>query len=199
MHPGRVDGIVKMSLEEGVRVAEQALPGANLVVRGLHPGDIPPTGTTQRLWIETTGTTTDQFVTAAIGDGTTIRTATVLVIYGARWVFTERHNANGVRLPTRPPVSSVRFVVGGTRVAEWDLWNIFESVVSRGGDSSVATDISTDIYGPPIGIAESPVIVKPRSTLLIQYYEMCTAATDFGIQLLGHVIEEAGGTDGLNP
>jgi len=170
------------------------------IIRHLHRGDMPLTTTTQRDWFETTGVTTDQFVTAAIGNGTAIQDDTFMVIIGARWIYTEnRLAANADRRAFRPPVSFVRFVVGGTRVAEWDLVSIFNSVVSQGAASSV-----TGEPGPfadyPLGIAESPIIITQNKTLLVQYYEMvATTAADFSLYLYGFVCEKTGGRDGLNP
>jgi len=197
MDPHRVNGIIQGALKKGVEEAENTF-GGRLVARALHPGDIPPTGTTQRLWFETTATTTDTFVTGAIGDGTNTNDDTVIVLYGARWIFSERHNTNGDRSPFRPPVSYVRLTVGGTRVAEWDLTSIFLATNTQGGGSSGTSDLAAT-YKTPVGITESPVIVKSRTALQVQYYELCTAATDFSIQILGHVIEQAGAGDALNP
>jgi len=169
------------------------------IVRSLHRGDMPLTTTTQRDWFETTGVTSDQFITAAIGNGTVISDDTFIGIYGARWFFTENRAQNANRIPFRPPVTAVRFVVGGTRVAEWDLFSIFVATGNQGANSSGVQDFG--VFQPyPDGIGESPILVSQNKTLLVQYYEVVAGtATDFGIQLLGLVVERAGGRDGLNP
>ena len=103
-------------------------------------------------------------------------------------------------LARRPPVTTLRIVVGGTRVAEWDLYTIFTAAQMKGANSSIVTnDQSAISVTYPVGIAESPVLVKPRTTLLLQYNEVSTVAVDFGIQLLGVVCEKTGSGDGLNP
>ncbi len=89
--------------------------------------------------------------------------------------------------------------MGGTRVAEWDLYTIFTSIADRGLDSSLATTSPAVGRTDPVGIAESAIIIKPRTTLLLQFNEVTTVAVDFGFQLLGGVIEKTGAGDGLNP
>ena len=200
MDPRRVDGIIKATIDLCVHTAEELVGGGDYVVRSLHRGDVPATSATNRTWLEATGTTTDQFITAAIGNGTAIADDTVIGIYGCRWLYTERPTSGVASyLAHKPPVTTMRLVVGGTRVAEWDLYTIFNAIASKGGVSSAS--VTTPAANPnyPIGIAESPVLVKPRTTLLIQYNEISTAATEFGIQLLGVVVEKTGSGDGLNP
>lgn len=198
MSVDRVDGLIESALRVGHSEAVRQIGEDNYVIRSLHAGDLPPTGTTARLWLETTGTTTEVFVAAAIGDGTQINDDTVIALYGARWIFAERPNINGNNQPHRPPVSSLRIVVGGTRVAEWDLWGIFRGFATRGGSSSDVTS-SVAVVDYPMGIAESPIIVGPRKNLLFEYYEMTATASDFSLQILGHVIEKTGAGDGLSP
>lgn len=199
MAPGRVDGLRKhvRNMLMYFAIAEEG--EGPWICRQLHAGDIPPTATTQRDWFETTGVTTDQFVTAAKGNGTTVRDDTFIGIYGYRWVYTENRSGNADVRPIRPPVSYVRYVVGGTRVAEWDLFTGFVATSKQGGNSSV-----TGEPGPfqeyPVVIAESPIWIAQNKTLTIQFYEMTpTTATDFSFQHIGLVVERVGGTDGLNP
>ena len=161
---------------------------------------MPATSATNRMWLETTGTTTDQFINAAIGNGTAIADDTVIAIYGCRWFYSEMPSFAPLnRQPHRPPVTTLRIVVGGTRVAEWDLFTIFNATAGRGANTSLGTTISPILWVQPVGIAESPIIVKPRTTLLLQYNEVSTQAVDFGMQILGVVIEKTGSGDGLNP
>ena len=200
MDTRRVDGIIKATEDLCYATAVQMVGDGDYIARQLHRGDMPATSATNRVWTETTGATTDQFVTAAIGNGTAIADDTVIGIYGCRWLFSEVPSFAPLnRQPFRPPVSTIRIVVGGTRVAEWDLYTIFNSVAGRGANTSLGTTISPILWSQPIGIAESPIIVKPRTTLLIQYNEISTSAVDFGIQILGIVVEKTGSGDGLNP
>lgn len=192
---GYLDHVQQMLLYYAVR-EEGEQPW---IIRAMHRGDVPPTATTQRDWFETTGVTSDQFVTAAIGNGTAISDDTFIAIVGAKFIYCEQRNTNQDRRSFRPPVTSVRFVVGGTRVAEWDLFSIFKSVATQGGGSSV-----TGEPGPfadyPEGYGLSPIYVTQNKTLLVQYYEVnITTAADFSLQLIGYVCEKAGGRDGLNP
>ena len=200
MESRRVDGIIKNAIDVAMQAAIDTIGPGEYVARQAHRGDFPPTATTQRLWNETTGTTTDQFITAAIGNGTAINDDTVLVLYGCRWLFAEIPSFAPLnRQGFRPPVSSLRIVVGGTRVAEWDLYTIFTPWAGAGANTSLGTTRSHAQNPQPIGIAESPIVIKPRTTLLLQYYELSTSAVDFGIQVLGIVVEKLGAGDGLNP
>jgi hypothetical protein len=200
MDTRRVDGIIKATTDLCYATAVQMVGEGDYIARQLHRGDMPATSATNRMWLETTGATTDQFVTAAIGNGTAIADDTVIGIYGCRWMYSETFSFAPLnRQPIRPPVTHIRIVVGGTRVAEWDLFTIFTSMAGRGAATSLGTTISPVLYTQPIGIAESPIIIKPRTTLLIQYNEVSTAAVDFGIQILGVVVEKTGSGDGLNP
>ena len=201
MDPRRVDGIIKATIDLCVHTAEQLVGGGDYIVRSLHRGDVPATSATNRTWLETTGATTDQFITGAVGNGTAIADDTVIGIYGCRWLYSEVAGfAAASTLARRPPVTTLRIVVGGTRVAEWDLYTIFTSAQLKGANSSIVTNSEGAIsINYPVGIAESPVLIKPRTTLLIQYNEVSTVAVDFGIQLLGVVCEKTGSGDGLNP
>ena len=72
MAPARIDGIFQHTLDMAVWQASQIMPGKRFIARALHPGDIPPTGTTRRRWFETTATTS-AFQTATKGDGRQLR------------------------------------------------------------------------------------------------------------------------------
>mgnify|MGYP001616504754 CR=1 FL=1 len=201
MDPRRVDGIIKATIDLCVHTAEELVGGGDYIVRSLHRGDVPAVSATNRTWLETTGATTDQFITGAIGNGAAINDDTVIGIYGCRWVYSEVASfAANSTLARRPPVTTLRIVVGGTRVAEWDLYTIFAAAQMKGANSSIVTnDQGANFVVYPVGIAESPVLVKPRTTLLLQYNEVSTVAVDFCIQLLGVVCEKTGSGDGLNP
>lgn len=200
MESRRIDGIIKATIDLAMRTARDFVGPGDYIVRSLHRGDMPATSATNRTWLETTGTTSDQFINAAVGNGTAIADDTVIGIYGCRWLYSEVPSfAPTNRMPHRPPVTTVRIVVGGTRVAEWDLYTIFNASALRGANSSLGTNTPAFLWVQPTGIAESPVIIKPRTTLLIQYNEVSTVAVDFVIQFLGIVVEKTGSGDGLNP
>src|SRR3990167_1605309 len=140
MAPNRVDGIINHTLRMLMWMAVQEEGRVDWVARHLHPGDMPPTTTTTREWTEATGTTSETFVTAAIGNGTSIADDTFIGIYGAQWLWVpQRNGPDGARIPWQPPVTFVRFTIGGTRVAEWDLHTIWRSVAHQ-GPSSTATE-----------------------------------------------------------
>lgn len=196
MSPGRVDGIRKHVTKFLMWMAVSEEGEGDWIARSLHPGDMPPTTVTVRDWFETKATTGSSFVDAAIGDGTAIADDTFIGIYGGMFHMAEARNLVGVHIPYRPPVTAVRFVVGGTRVAEWDLFSIWKAIGVSATTSVLEVAGAVDF---PVGIAESPVFISQNKTLLLQYYEMGTIATDFVFQLLGTVVEKRGAGNGLNP
>ena len=200
MDPRRIDGIIKATIDLCMQAARETIGPGDYIARSLHRGDMPPVSGTDRTWLETTGTTSDTFATAAIGSGAAINDDTIIGIYGGRWLHAERASFAPLnRLAFRPPCSTLRFVVGGTRVAEWDLYTIFNSFADKGANTSLGTNPAGGFRNDPVGIAESAIIIKPRTTLLLQYNELTSVAVDFGFQLLGVVIEKTGAGDGLNP
>jgi len=168
------------------------------VARHLHADDMP--GGTAREWTETTGVTSETFVAAALGDGTAIADDTFIGIYGAQFIFSPVRNAvNNYRNPFTPPVTFVRFTVGGTRVAEWDLYPIWRTTGHQ-GPSSTATEKLGSMIDWPVGIAESPIFITQNKTLLVEFYEQVpTTATSFGLMFHGIVVQKRGAGDGLNP
>ena len=199
MSPGRVDGIIKHVIEYLTWMAVSQTGESEWISRQMVSGDIPPTNAI-RDWLEATGTTSETFVAAAIGDGTNTRVDTYIGIYGAKWLAAPSRLLAGIRAPYRPPVTAVRFIVGGTRVAEWDLYNIWRSVAHVGPNSS-ATEKLGAMIDYPEGVAESPIFISGSKGLLIEYYEQVpTTAQEFVLQLLGIVVEKrAGGLAALSP
>ena len=206
MSVGRVDGIIKHVIEHLTWMAVAEEGEGDWIARALTSGDMPPTNAI-RDWIEATGVTSETFVTAALGDGTNTRDDTFIGIYGAKFLAASSRllgggaaSAVGNRVIYRPPVTALRFTVAGTRVAEWDLYEIWRSVAHQGPNSS-ATEKLGGMIDFPVGIAESPILVGQNKGLLLEYYEQVpTTITDFVLQLLGIVVEKkGGGLAALNP
>lgn len=199
MSPGRVDGIIRHVIDMLMYYAVKDHGGGDWIARTLHAGDLPPTGTTAQEWFETTGTTSETFVTAAIGNGTAIADNTYIGIYGAQFHSSEARDGVAARAPYRPPATAVRFTIGGSRVAVWDLYTIWKTVAHIGPDSTPTEKLGSDIDFP-VGVAESPIFVAQEKTVLIEYYEQVpNTATDFVLQLHGVVVERRGSGEGLNP
>lgn len=205
MAPGRVDGIVRHVIDQLMWMAVKEEGENDWIARALNADDMP--GGTVREWNEATGTTTETFVAAALGDGTNTADATFIGIYGAKFVAASSRllgggaaSAVGNRVLYKPPVTAVRFIVGGTRVAEWDLYTIWRSIAHTGPNSSATEKLGSDIDFPE-GIAESPILIGQNKSLLVEYYEQVpTTITDFVLQFLGIVVEKrGGGLAGLNP
>ena len=200
MQASRVDGIVKHVIEQLMWMAVNESGEQQWVARALNADDMP--GGTTRQWLETTGTTSDGFVAAALGDGTALADDTYIGIYGAQFKATAPRDFTmpATLASTRPPVTAVRFIVGGTRVAEWDLYSIWNAT-SHVGPNSTATEKLGSGLTYPIGIAESPVLIGKQKNLLVEFYEeVATTATTFVLQFLGIVVEKrAGGLASLSP
>jgi hypothetical protein len=199
MSPTRVDGIVKHVTDHLIWRAVAEEGEGDWIARVLTSGDMPPTNAL-RDWLETTGTTSETFVAAALGDGTNTRDDTFIGIYGAQFHAVPSRLLASIRAPYRPPVTAVRFTVAGTRVAEWDLYSIWRSVAHVGPNSS-ATEKLGGMVDFPAGIAESPIIIGQNKGLLVKFYEQVpTTAQEFVLQFLGIVVEKRGGGLGaLNP
>ena len=200
MGTDKANGIINHTLKMLVWMAVSEEGNSDWIVRHLHPGDLPPTTTTAREWQEVTGTTSETFVTAALGDGTSIADDTFIGIYGCQWLWAPvRNGPIQFRSPWRPPVTFVRFTVGGTRVAEWDLYTIWKTHAHQGPSSTVTEKLGSEMNFP-VGIGESPILIAQNKSLLIQYYEQVpTTATTFGLMFHGFVVEKRGAGDGLNP
>ena len=205
MVPNRVDGIIKHVTDFATWMAVVEGGEADWISRALNADDMP--GSTTREWNEATGTTTETFVAAALGDGTAIADDTFIGIYGCQFLAASSRllgggagSAVGNRVLYKPPVTSVRFTVGGTRVAEWDLYTIWRSMGHQ-GPNSTATEKLGVMIDFPIGIAESPIFIGKQKTLLVEYYEQVpTTITDFVLMFLGIVVEKrGGGLAALNP
>lgn len=195
----RVDGIIQHTIDLALHAAVSEEGNGPWIARTLHPGDMPPVTTTAREWIETTGTTTESFIAAAIGNGTSIADDVFIGIYGFKFHASRGRNGVVGSNPYAPPVTSLRFTVGGTRVAEWDLYSVWKALAVRGSATSSVSGSGAAIEFPT-GIAESPIIITQNKTLLLEYYEQVpTVATEFLPQVLGVVVEKRGAGDGLNP
>ncbi len=198
MAPGRVDGIIKhvMEMLTWMAVAEEG--EGDYVARSLNGDDMP--GGTVRDWLELSGVVSETFIAAARGDGTAVANNTWLGIYGFKYIAGSSRLLAGIRAPYRPPITAMRFTVGGTRVAEWDLFNMWRAVAHVGPNSS-ATEKLAGMIEFPTGIAESPILIGQNKTLLVEFFnQVPTNTQDLVYQLLGITIEKrGGGIAGLNP
>lgn len=200
MEPRRVDGIINHVIDQLMYNAVRGEGSQHWIVRDLLPRDLPPTSATLAgEWAESTGTTISTYVAAAIGNGTGTADDTFIGIYGAQFLWSEGRNGNADVRAMRMPVSQMRFIIGGTRVAEWDLSPIWHTVAQRGATSSAVSALAA-ATAFPVGIAESPIFIGQNTTVLIEFYEnVGTTITDFSLKLHGLVVEKRGAGRGLNP
>lgn len=196
----RIDGIINHVIDHLMYNAVKGEGPQHWIVRDLLPRDLPPTSATLAgEWNESTGTTISTYQTAAIGNGTAIADDTFIGIYGAQFLWAEGRNGNADLRPMRMPVSQVRFTIGGTRVAEWDLSPIWYTIAQRGAASS-AVGVLAAATQFPVGIAESPIFIGQNTTVLVEFYEnVGTTITDFSMKFHGLVVEKRGAGRGLNP
>lgn len=177
--------------------AQKELGDLDYVSRALVPTDF--NAVTVEEWLETTGTSVDDYVTSALADGSSIRDNTFIGIYGVQWLTAE--NEAGVpwgAADVTPPVSAVRITIGGTRVVQWDLTIGLVAVAQTAGVATTSADAVA--YAPyPALFAMSPVVITQNKPVTISYWET-VASVDFQIKYLGVVIEPRGSArGGLNP
>ncbi len=104
--------------------------------------------------------------------------ATVIGIYGVILGF-----AYGAAI-FRLPITGIRFDVGGSRVAQWNVQTL---------DTGYSTAAMTDALQPQGGVTKSPIIVAEDITVTIFEY-VRTAATIYNPVWLGVTVEKQGVT-----
>ncbi len=107
----RIDAIRKAAKDRLLELAEAALgKDKRLIIRDLTPLDLEATNNE---WVETSGTDnqwSDTTITGTLADNRFV------VIIGVKII--DGH--------TTPPISALKFTVGGSEVARWDMYPAFE-------------------------------------------------------------------------
>lgn len=161
------------SIEKLVQVAREDLgSGMRLTVRDLLPVDI---GYTNQEYTDTSGATDNAYAATSIS-ADTIANNTFVVVWGVRLHFP----IVGV---TSPPVTVLRWTVGGARVAQWSLYNIAHT---QHPDNVEAFGIR-----PITGISLSPIIIRQNMPLTVDAY-VVTVSTGFVVTYDGAVCEPEG-------
>jgi len=166
----RVDGIWSAAAKELLKLAEEALPGKRLILRDLIPLDL---GLTNNEWIETSGADNawaDTSIAAmTMADNRFVAIIGVKVISGH----------------TTPPISALKFNVGGSEVARWDLYPAFVAY-------TLTTSGATE-HVNPVCITEGPIIITQNAPFTIAEYTIEAAAV-YKMAVLGLVCEPEGKT-----
>ena len=169
------------------------------IVRGLEESDFNVT--TTKDWRETTSGA-GAWAAAAFALGTTtIFDNLIIGIYGAKYLNYE--NIAGVSPggeigAQATPVTALRIIIAGKRVAQWDLsW-----ILQMSGQTAdlATTDLKNlGLLDFPDGFARTPVVITKEKTVEVDFWEGANTI-DFAVALLGIVVEPVGGGQaGLSP
>lgn len=172
----RVDGIKRAAEKMVFATAIAALGvGADLIIRDLVPTDL---GEAAEEWIEVTGVN-NTWTTVLTTAPSTIADNRFIAITGCRIVCSTA--TGGVFL--EPAITAVRFTVGGSVVAQWNLYPIFSPAGAATGAGSSAIVL-------PAGISESPIVASQNMPVNIETYAVETTVVRLAID--GIVCEKMG-------
>ena len=165
----RIDGIKAAAIKKLLQLAEEAMPGKKLIIRDLTPQDLQATNNE---WTETSGT-----------DNTWADTTITGTLADDRWVAIVGLKILSGHLT--PPISALRFDVGGSKVAVWDLYKAFASYI--------LTTSGAVQHNNPECITEGPIIITKNTPFTISEY-VIEATTAYKAAFLGFVCEAEGKT-----
>ena len=182
------EGLFHGLLERLEQLAHEQLGfGTRLTARDLVGSDMPNLANND--WLETTEGS-NAYANAAFATGSAIADETFIGIYGFKQIMQE--DADADRGGSHLAVATIRFDIGGTRVAQWDMHSTFTATAIAGN----AVNSFGGAMEHSVAIAESPVIVTQNQNLTVSFWEVATTL-DFTVALLGIVVEKAGRT--INP
>jgi len=166
------------------------------IARALLPSDFNVV--TVEEWQETTGASIDAWNASTVASGAAqTRDNTVIALYGIQPIALE--NEAGVyawgAADVSPPVTAVRVLVGGARVAQYDLSFLIKAMAQT-ADLATGSEVYGNLNKHDTGYMASPLVIVGPKTVEIDYWEV-TASLDFQIAWLGVVVEAAGGQGGI--
>lgn len=158
MAPERLDGLQQLALDKLLEIAEKELKGTEkrFIQRDLMPTDL---GLTNEVWDETTGDTANDWEDSDIASKT-IADQRFIVIWGV------------IDASQTISVSALRFTVGSSKVAEWNL-------------DKLAQDPNHQ------GVALSPIFISQNTPITIEHY-VKVANSETELILVGAVCEKEG-------
>lgn len=170
MPAGAIHSLRMSAIEQVEEVAARAMgQGTTLTTRDLQPEDI---GYTNQEFTETSGT--DNSWTDTDISSKSIADETFLVIWGVQMLI-----PGTVQLP----ISAIRFVIGGGRVAQLSLYGMQQP---HSPDAAEA-----GIFRPITGMFLSPIVITQNSVLTIQEYNVI-ASTAYQMVFEGVAVEREG-------
>ena len=154
--------------------ARKAYPDRRLVVRDMMAQDLKVTNIE---WDDTSGGSADvwedhQVASATIDDGKFI------AIYGCRMME--------IQIPDQLPITALKFTVGGSEVARWDLYKAY-------GATADGVTLASMVGGfkPIACITDAPIVISEGISLTISQW-VATITTTFVLALEGVVCELEG-------
>lgn len=174
LKPERLEGIRKAAKSKLLEVAEKAMGATTrLVIRDLNAQDLretniefPPVTGVNNTW-----------TTILSAGAVAIRDNVFVAITGVRIL------ENGAPFAVDPGVTAIRFTVGGSYVAMWDLYKLQPI-------AGAATAAGTSVFMPVAAITEGPIIISQNITFNIETYGIET--TDTILIIEGYVCEKEG-------
>lgn len=178
MKSERVEGIKKATKAKLLETAEKAMGvGTRLVIRDLLPTDL---GYDNNEFILVTGVNnTWTSILKGIVEATVADNVFVAII-GCRILAFET-----TPFDVKPAITAMKFTVGGSVVAEWDLHKLIAIAGATSGAGS-------SVHVPTAGITEGPIIIGQNITFNIQTYGVETTVVQVAID--GYTCEKEGQT-----
>jgi hypothetical protein len=167
----RLDGIKSAAIRMLLQKAEEALPGKKLIIRDLTPQALE---LTNNEWTETSGSTDNAWNDTSIANKTIADNRFVAII-GCKVLSGH----------TTPPISALKFTVGGSEVARWDLYKAFRTY-------TLTTSGAVE-HDNPVCYTEGPIIITQNMSLTISEY-VIEASTPYKLAFFGYVCEPEGKT-----
>jgi len=176
--PEVVWGIIKAAKHLAFKAARDTYPDANLITRCMQAGDLERTNKYNEWLTDTTGSSANTWEDHLI-DSETIADGVFVAIYGLRMMQLE--------ITDSIPVSAVRFVVGGSEVARWDITKAY----APSADGVTLANYTAPGFPAPLCVTDAPIVISEGITLEIDQW-VATASTTFVMALEGVVVEKEG-------
>ena len=166
--PGELTTLYNRTIEKLYDVTIRQLPRKDITIRDLKPDDFPGTTDGVNDYVQETAGTADTYTASALAAGTAIADETFLALMGLAITTVELDTAS-------PRAAGLRIIVGGSRVAWWNMYPIIRYQSAIGTEVGGSMNKTDEMYG----FALTPVIVSQNQTLEIQEASNSAAAYDW--------------------
>lgn len=174
----RIDRIRRAAGNKLLQVAATALgPDIPLVIRNINPTDMEET--TDKYALKDASVHAYDEISVS---GATMADNRFAVIYGCRLLSEVATNGGFVLTPL---VTNIRFTIGGSVVAKWDLYKLYV----RTGDAAVAGATATKGLS---GITDSPIIISQNTPIVVESFGVSDVTAGVLITYDGLVCEPVG-------